>query len=1056
MKIQILVFFYIIGLTLNSWAVETEPTLKIIEPIPQSTIYQSNQIVISGHCTPGYGVRLVTQSGEFSAEKEGGGLSFIKLPNKVHVFCDSDSKFKMFAQIAPITMASGVKVYTFGAKTLTLQLNDSTGAAVKVVQVPITLLEPPLVLEVDSAREPSELAAFSSYVNGQGLYRNLEISGKCTLGAFNVNANFEAGYSGYFSSTAPCSLGRFKLAANLENKLFLKGSLVTISLSQDSWGKNRVEKKMIFPLLESKPQSALQISVMNRQGPLIIFNLNSEESVRLARFYQTKRNLPESSLCGVSMPQSQYADASEYDGMRRQIIRNCACRDLKIKSSVSLLPSPAPGASPSSRAYTRLCSMDNFEAAETGSTINALIIMKGLPSRLTFNEEDPSLDGHLSRFLFSPDKDTFLNRPSGTSSTPILMRESKTPIPFGRIEATTELATQDLILRTIAAEKLGFQGNVIVSGDLFMTDFAMDSFSGERGSADCSVDRNNRNRADQVKLSIMRPWDLKSCRVAENKVPGPDGVTIPGTDPAEYGSLNPNSVIPRPINIGGFFGGDTYADSNQMGFSGSFKRMLEWRKTTSACIPLCKNFASEDERAQCRISSTDVLKEINSNCVGTAPGAIGHIVRSYPVMTAGLYPHGWNTAGMGHIERVAPELMKDETAFKNSTFSDNSYIRFGSPTWANGKKDCLNSLGVHFLCPPKIPIYLTHFQNINLKAKEEFQTRLRLRPSVGTTGKIYVWTGFYHGVATESGATVSSGLSVVGGSSHEIDLAKLIPGQWNDVQFSEVPSSTASAEVALVTLVSQFHMPTVVQGSVDIDGVELLANKISALDTSIGSFSHTVESTAYGDWASLFMDRLGGVAWWGSGSHYRSAGYAFTNSKEIMRRWVQGESLGAAVTTASLVSTSSGLLFGDPLYSPSGVKFTLGNEANLYLDPALKQDGIALNGYQFKKSEPATWNTALRVSGKHGRFDIEKRTRINWIVEICHGESHPSDCTLKYKWKPLANGRQNVENFVLKKDLLSLVTDQSKPDRIMLRMKLQNSQNPNAFYGMGYLEYSPN
>ena len=126
------------------------------------------------------------------------------------------------------------------------------------------------------------------------------------------------------------------------------------------------------------------------------------------------------------------------------------------------------------------------------------------------------------------------------------------------------------------------------------------------------------------------------------------------------------------------------------------------------------------------------------------------------------------------------------------------------------------------------------------------------------------------------------------------------------------------------------------------------------------------------------------------------------------------------------------------------------------MDPALKQDGIALNGYQFKKSEPATWNTALRVSGKHGRFDIEKRTRINWIVEICHGESHPSDCTLKYKWKPLANGRQNVENFVLKKDLLSLVTDQSKPDRIMLRMKLQNSQNPNTFYGMGYLEYSPN
>jgi len=64
---------------------------------------------------------------------------------------------------------------------------------------------------------------------------------------------------------------------------------------------------------------------------------------------------------------------------------------------------------------------------------------------------------------------------------------------------------------------------------------------------------------------------------------------------------------------------------------------------------------------------------------------------------------------------------------------------------------------------------------------------------------------------------------------------------------------------------------------IELDGVELfdINKNYNLIDADTGSFNREYNEVHNGDWASNVIARLGGIAWWGSSSHFLTGGYAF-------------------------------------------------------------------------------------------------------------------------------------------------------------------------------------
>ncbi len=105
----------------------------------------------------------------------------------------------------------------------------------------------------------------------------------------------------------------------------------------------------------------------------------------------------------------------------------------------------------------------------------------------------------------------------------------------------------------------------------------------------------------------------------------------------------------------------------------------------------------------------------------------------------------------------------------------------------------------------------------------------------------------------------------------------------------------------------QFAIDTV---SVEEDGVALpLVNP---------SFNDGHRQLSGGDSAASFLSRLNGTAFWGNISHHEANGHSFdTHPYETLIYFLRGLPLGDAVWFAE--THNSGILYGDPLYSPVAV-----------------------------------------------------------------------------------------------------------------------------------------
>jgi hypothetical protein len=154
------------------------------------------------------------------------------------------------------------------------------------------------------------------------------------------------------------------------------------------------------------------------------------------------------------------------------------------------------------------------------------------------------------------------------------------------------------------------------------------------------------------------------------------------------------------------------------------------------------------------------------------------------------------------------------------------------------------------------------------------------------------------------------------------------------------------------------------------DPTELAANQ---------SFSEGHEQVSAGDHASNFLSRLNGVAFFGSLSHHQSGGHSFErHPQETLLYFLRGLPLGDAVWWAE--GYNSGILYGDPLYSPTAVRLEYLNAQDRILDSTVPLYGSTMNG-----RDPQEVETEYEVDYCQGADFYECDRNSSWVATPLQG-----------------------------------------------------------------------
>ena len=375
-------------------------------------------------------------------------------------------------------------------------------------------------------------------------------------------------------------------------------------------------------------------------GALVVYNANAAGAQGIAEHYRAARGLAANQLCPVQMPNGTYASKDDLLGTRKQILNGCVC------------PAIPPGQRPAD------CAANPAATAQV-SPFTHLVMVRGLPSRLygtgwMGDDMEPALDPYLAWLLYNDPQDMLGCAPGACkvgphasdflkmslhSLTPYLTQPNaalRVPraldpridrfLAYGRLEAMTAARTEDLIDDTLAVEAGGFVGNVVTEQ---AREFEpLRELTGSLAPA--CVDYTGSSST----------WPHASCRTGTT---ASTSAGQPGGVPGESGT-----EIPQAVNVGLMLGTDS-APNGHAGFEG-FATMTNWRKSGASCNPLCTS-------QTCSSRTLDYFGELDSACVGGAPGLMGYQLRSYPVSYYGFQPVGWGGAGTGHVETTPPLVL---------------------------------------------------------------------------------------------------------------------------------------------------------------------------------------------------------------------------------------------------------------------------------------------------------------------------------------------------------------------------------------------------------------
>ena len=699
-----------------------------------------------------------------------------------------------------------------------------------------------------------------------------------------------------------------------------------------------------------------------RNDVLIVVNDNSVNSPQVGAYYAQQRGIDPANIVHVRVPDSYFIGWNDFRRLRDQLIRFMQRNTL---DDPTLQPALCIDGEP-----PFYCTAAT-EQLRLHSRIRYLVTTTGVPTRMTvsgstlpFATAPTSVDNYLKYWLlntfiadvqlkFTEREVAFGDGRGMRTIDPAVDRE----LIVGRIDGLNLAAAKSLVDRSLKAERQGIYGDLYGSTQFF----------------------NWRNAATRARIypvtgSPVAGWryllgvwreDLPECaayldfngKLPEGKAPAHCRVQFnDDSNPARQATLgisyrapgNPDAREPQVVDALVYQG---WLDGSSS--IGSFNALLNWRKDATCTSTLCDTAA---DPAACRAASTDVFNELDTRCVGAADGFMAYNHQSYPLSYFTLWPTGWTgpTAGGGDMNQLAFSEVRSDFGFDDNfslwfhntdqvadprCYSSSDFSQPASTTCLDARRLFLTqtiSPGTLPFDPSNPPVIQVSLRYMAMAINQS--TPLRVHLFVRDVG---------------SGKEIDYGV---------MTLATLVSGNcpWTlaQVQFPLDALQQSTAGYNRIRLI--FDTPNTFSGTLGLDTISVQRVGDTTELAINGSFNKGHNQVALGDHAATFLDRFGGVASWGSVSHHQSGGCAFcANGLEMMIYFMRGLPLGDAVWFDE--SNNSGILYGDPLYSPVAVRLNPVNATDT-LSGFVELYGSTVNG-----RDPAQVSTSYRVDFCPGR-----------------------------------------------------------------------------------------
>lgn len=669
-----------------------------------------------------------------------------------------------------------------------------------------------------------------------------------------------------------------------------------------------------------------------RDDVLIIVNDNSVDSPLVGAYYAEQRGIDPANIVHVRTPASYFISWDEFRRLRDQLIAFMQANTLDQPTLTPVVctdgepPFYCPGSMSQLRAHTK---------------IRYLVTTRGVPTRVVVDGSTlssaaapTSVDNYLKYWLvnyFTEDiRLDFTEREvafgDGRGMRQVRPAEDRELI-VGRIDGLTLASAQALVDRALAAERDGVFGKLYGSTRFRKWfDFGKAEWLALDWKPQLGLFAEFRPECiDYLNFSgsLLEGKTPADCRVQLNEDGDPNTrVFYPA--PGNAGSRQPLAV--DAVVYQGWLDGQASV--------GGFNALLNWRKNDQCTITLCRDAG---DPAACKLASNDTLKEINTDCVGVAEGFVGYNHQSWPLSYFTVWPTAWTSGVAGDVNKLAfPEVRSD------TGFDDTNSLWFRNSDQVADPR-CFS--GGNFSLPPGVPcrdqrralvgqrIPLLP-QDLNASDPQTYRVAFSYKAvdiSIPTSVRV-------HFIVHETGA---GSIEIDYGVAEAVTLA---PGDTDwalaETQFQLDPSLHTVATYDAIRIV--IETSGVYAGELGIDAVsiqELGAGTELAIN---GSFSEGHRQVDTGDHAATFLDRLGGTAFWGSVGHHQSGGCAFCdNPLEFLIYFMRGLPLGDAVWFNE--SNNSGILYGDPLYSPVAVRLNPVN-ADDTVSGVVDLYGSAVNG----------------------------------------------------------------------------------------------------------------
>jgi len=656
------------------------------------------------------------------------------------------------------------------------------------------------------------------------------------------------------------------------------------------------------------PASAARVDV------LVVVNDNSIDSPQVGAHYARRRDIDPDNIVHVRVPNQFFISWNEFQSLRDQILR------LGICPRIAAAERPAACGDWSLPIYTA----SNIEALTAATTICYVVLTRGVPTRMRVDgspllapNEPTSVDNYLRFWLaryFERDVNLdFSDRAQAlrASSLEDWRRHISLVQPWldreyvvGRIDGLDLASATALVDRTLQAESDGFFGKLYTHQDqIYPWRHAFGLFDELRPECSDEAVAGFYLLFAQNQIAGRTPVD---CRVKMVKSGGTElNENMPGVSAGRQ---------PAVDNAVAYFG-HLDGQAAQEGFS----TLLNWRKNRTCGSTLCSRAA---DATACRQASIDPFREIDTRCVGMAPGFMGFNFQSYPVAIFGSWPTGWEPITTS-AENDAPRV--DTVIGADDAFS----VWFDQPdevaaplcrSWANGvvnaalsacrarrylgMRQVLTSTGIE---PAVSTRWRVGFSVMGRELAASADVRVTFSVAYQASGS---------GVCPAGTVWVSASSECVYSGVQTFNVGN--SNSWLRYEYTlDTPVVSGSSRVNQVTL--QFAGVSAHVGRVGLDAVSV-KNAASGQElVRNGSFGGGHLQAAAGDYAANFLSRMGGIAFWGSVGHHQSNGWSFhNNSLRSLTFLLRGLRLGDAVWLGE--TRNSGVLYGDPVYSPARLR----------------------------------------------------------------------------------------------------------------------------------------